>query len=67
MQQGKDNIVKWKEQYKQQQKEIEDIENARIKASENAKKREKQLIQNQNNAINKSLENDYKQQQNPIR
>ena len=66
VQQGKDNIAKWKVQYQQQQKEIEAIENARIKASENAKKREEKLIQNQNNAINKSLENDYKQQQKNI-
>lgn len=48
---------------KQQQKEIDAIENARLKSIENSRKREEKLTLNQNKAINKSLENDYKQQQ----
>ncbi len=48
---------------KRQQKEIEAIENARIKSIENAKKREEKSTLAQNKAINKSLEESYKKQQ----
>ena len=58
----KSNNESIKEQ-KRQQKEIEAIENARIKASENAKKREEKATLAQNKAINKSLEESYKKQQ----
>ena len=51
----------------QQQKELDAIENARLKSIENNRKREEKLTLNQNKAINKSLENDYKQQQKYIK
>ena len=54
-------------QQKQQQKEIDAIENARIKSVENASKREAKIVQQQNSAINKALENRYKQQQKEIK
>ena len=53
-------------QQKQQQKEIDAIENARIKSVENASKREAKIVQQQNSAINKALEDRYKQQQKEI-